>query len=217
MNENKNASNMQSAGLVPDVIPSWKSEAWREIILKFIPEPKSLWKESNPAADSDIALRERQRGLFELILSIQPEYMLTVRFEQPLHFNAIRSRLKRIGALLDRKLLGRNWHKSNNRSEWIAVIENHIHVHIVLRPPKGRNLTHYTAEYGPQPHLGAYWTDVVGRHRIAAQVHVVRVKEMDELYIADYCAKRGWRKDLWNHEFVILGSEFHTSRLPQIA
>jgi hypothetical protein len=193
----------------------WRVEDRRRAIEKRFPLPEFLWKESNPTAESDMVLRERQRGVAELLLGIWPQYLFTIRFEEPLRFAAIRFRLKKFGALLDGQLLGSNWHKSSDRSLWIAVVEDHSHVHILLRPPERRNLTHYTASYGPQAHLGAFWTSIVRRHRIGARVHVIRLREGEELNAAAYCAKRAWKKEMWDseHEFLILGSEFHGRRV----
>jgi hypothetical protein len=205
---------------VTNGLPDWRIEARREAIEKCFPQPEYLWKETNPAVNSDMVLRERQRGVSELALSIGPEYMFTIRFEQQLSCGAIRSRLKRFGAVLDRRLLGRNWHKSNDRSVWIAVVEDRSHVHILLRPPKHRNLTQYTADYGVQGHLGAFWTSIVCRYRIGARAHVIRLHESwDELYAANYCAKQAWKKALWKseYEFLILGSEFHSRRVQHVA
>jgi hypothetical protein len=193
----------------------WRREAWRELIEHFFPMPPTLWKEQYPIANSEIESRRRQRGMAELLLEIRPEYMFTVRFEHPLSATAIRSRLKRFGARLDRLLLGKNWYKCPNRSVWIALVENASHVHIALRPPEGRNITHY--DYGDQLHLTVFWTSVVQRHRIAAKVHVIRIRDEDRLAIVRYCVKQAWRKDMWNdgHEFFILSAEFHSNRLQQ--
>ena len=137
----KNGTNMPlqaRSDLVPDTIPDWRIESWREVIRNCFSNREYLWKEPHRAADSGMACRERQLGLAELLLSISAEYLMPLRFEQPLTSNAIRSRLRKFGALVDRSFLGRNWCKSSNRSVWIAVVEDQCHVHIPLRPPERR-------------------------------------------------------------------------------
>jgi len=219
ISENKNAPNMQSRVLVPDEIPAWKIEAQREVFDKCFTQTEYLWDEPNPTPNSDMTLRALHRGVVEMLASLEADYMFVLRFEQPLSFNAIRRRLKKFGALLDRYVLGRHWYKSPIRSEWIAVVEDRKHVHILIRLPGHRKLTRYQEEYGPLPHLSMMWTSMVRHRKIAARAHVSRLRETDDLRIAFYCAKRARYKEMWkaDYEFLILSSEFHSRRVRHAA
>src|ERR1700720_723656 len=77
--------------IAPAPIPDWRKESLRRAIEIWLPQPRYFWKESDPAPNSDMALGERQRGVAELLLSIAPEYMLPIRFREPLSSYEIRN------------------------------------------------------------------------------------------------------------------------------
>jgi hypothetical protein len=128
-------------------------------------------------------------------------------------------RVKTICAVMDWMFFGQNWCKvpSKNRTCSITCIEDHHHVHTLLRLPEGRALTHYTAEYGPDLALSAYLTEVFRQKKIAFSVKASRIgPTMDDVVdVALYCVKQCCSRRVINDDsdFMVPGSQFHPARV----
>jgi hypothetical protein len=74
-------------------------------------------------------IEARRHGMIELCESINPEYLVTLRFNNHRAHNLDRAEtvLKRFDAALDRKLLGRDWANLGDelRTRFIAIPEGH--------------------------------------------------------------------------------------------
>ncbi len=193
----------------------WRVEARDRLIEKLLgQEGERLWQEDFPNAGSDIACRERQRGLMQMALDVRANWFLTIQFERALTPDVFRDRLKRFGAVLDSHLLGHDWHRNPNRSVWIAVAEDSRHAHLMLRTSTGRELTPYVGSFGFRSDLTAYWTEIVRRKKLAASVHVARLQGGDDVRVAAYIAKNAGTKAFWNARIgpVFVSGEFHGGR-----
>jgi hypothetical protein len=129
------------------MMPDWRAEARARLDARRFPTPK-LEAEPYPVSDSLQERLVRQRAIFRGAADQDPEFHVTLKFNDCLDQNQVYKRLRRFDALLDHFFLGKNWARfaSADRTFFIAFIEQDctipnnrdrvgVHAHLLLRNP----------------------------------------------------------------------------------
>jgi hypothetical protein len=75
-------------------------------------------------------LREYKKAIEQMVQDQNPSYWVTFNFNREETKETSQRRLRDFTARLDRKLLGRNWAKKENRPLWIWIMEHeHSNLH----------------------------------------------------------------------------------------
>ena len=206
-------------GMEQSVEPGWKAEAWRRIGEMLFPPHKPAYLEPFPCQDSYQLRIERQRAMFLWVREQDPHLFLTLKFNRPLSEIALRDRLRRFDALLNRRFLGRRWHRypSEDRVWYVAFVERDrdgsgaLHIHYLMRlPPRLGNIAAWKLGRGSSVVL----TEEVrkGCNRVAPAGDVVSFA-LDDGNIGPVAYALKGLKKRWNHDQWFLSTEFHPGHL----
>ncbi len=157
--------------------PAWKKIARQRVIEACLPSKERLG--AGGSQDSECNRDILQRAFLGMAIQLQFSYHFTFRFEGPLQEPEMRSRLRIIGAILDRHLLGKRWCHHPDRCRWIAIAEDSSHAHMLLRMPEGKELTRYRNHYQFQRYVMAFWETRLKKKRLIADLDVQRIPQDD--------------------------------------
>lgn len=163
---------------------------------------------------------DRQRGTANWFWDLEPDFLLSVNSnDQNYTYARGRTAIKKLGALIDRHVLGRNWYEfqSTERTLFVAVPEwagGELHYHLLVKfPPKtqqdfqefrgfGLRLTKQIQRKKMFPRGDAKVDQLVG--------HGETVDSLNQLKAACYVAKGLWREETASN--IIISNEFHPTR-----
>jgi uncharacterized NAD(P)/FAD-binding protein YdhS len=148
-------------------------------------------RSNTPLQDGLIELM-KTRGPFDLFLTFNV-HTRPIR----LTIEEMRTAFIEWAGRVDRKLLGRNWHRNKNRTYAIGVFENrdrNLHLHVLYRFPTSVRLN------ATQRVLLMHntWSKLIE----GGQLHIQQITALDGL--AHYLAKQQYKQALYN-QFVVLG------------
>jgi len=148
-----------------------------------------------------------QAGLIELMKTRGPfDLFLTFNVRnRPVRMTIeeMRSAFIEWAARIDRKLVGRGWHRNQNRTYAIGVFENrdrNLHLHVLYRFPTSVRLS--------APERVAYMISTWAKLVQGGDLYIQPVTDLDGL--AGYLGKQQYQKALYN-QFVLLGGAMPVS------
>jgi hypothetical protein len=120
--------------------PRWNSEIGNRLAKQMLPQP-DFEPQEHVLADSLQERHRRGRALFPWLFEQEPDFLVTIKFNEQLSNGQLRQRLRHFDAMLDRHFLGEHWAKfsSAERAFFIAFLErdaNGLHVHMLMRLPR---------------------------------------------------------------------------------
>ena len=149
-----------------------------------------------------------KQSLCQMLCDFPADFFVTANFNKPeLSHITAKGKLKHFHAVLDRKLLGKNWsQKHDQRARFIAVPEikcGMLHYHMLLAIPDPGNHERFRCD---APKLFRTKQISIGG---SLDIHPVQ-SDTDHRRIANYLTKDCYQKA--SRENYVLSSEFVTSR-----
>jgi hypothetical protein len=181
---------------------------------------------NRPSADAHAALTSyghclnRQRQWAHFLWGSDFDFFVTINSnDSTFNYNRGRSAIKKFGALVDRQLLGRNWHKfsSDERTFFAAIPERaggELHYHILLKfPPKAQHDTKSLQDFGRGfkrriEHKRIFPRGDADVGQLTG--HGELVDSGNQFKTTCYVAKDLWQEEISSN--VILSNEFHLPR-----
>jgi hypothetical protein len=192
----------------------WRQELRDRVDAARFPAPQGRY-----SVDPVPAQIARQRAMFWFALQQEPEFLVTIKFNDSLDDLQIQKRLRLFDAMLDRFFLGKRWagFPSETRTFFIAFVERDrtssgSHVHMLLRRPCNPK-----AEPMPpwkEPVFLSSWFTRLGRGKGVCPRGDIKfqlfAREDDQEQATSYALKDQDNDDGWNPQAgFILSSEFH--------
>ena len=146
--------------------------------------------------------KQNQVALRQLVTSSNSDFFVTANFNRSTNIEAARKALKRWGAMVDRKLVGKHWSKkpADERVFYYAAPEHlrsNLHWHMMLRLPNGVDKKQFVwvAEN--------CWKQIVSSGSMDIKL---LNGEADKIETAAYTTKELWRQE--NMDAFIVSTEF---------
>jgi hypothetical protein len=201
----------------------WRSEAHARLYARRFQTPR-FEHEPWPAADSLQERLKRQRAMFRWAVGQDPDFHVTVQFNDSLDERQASKRLRQFDALLDDYWLGKHWarYASEDRAFFVAFLERTakgLHAHLLVRKSKSRRRPD-----APEWKLAAQARVLTVRFTAMCRAKGVTPRgdvlfqrlatDWDQEQATSYCVKTF--DEEWNsRNGFMLSSEFHSkARIP---